>query len=126
MSEVVRTDLNPDVRGKVDSLKAKAAFIKNTPALIANMQSSEFVAFREFALNFIILPRKNSLDSDFVEFDSYSLEKSICHNQNIGAPYKSWNAFRSMTAKEVYDFSFENKVNFDEYESTFPAEESKH
>lgn len=123
---LISTGVDPGVRQQIDKLCAEVEMLKGRGALSANMHSAEFVAFRNFALNFMIPFQKGPLDSNCIEIESYALAKKICHDQNVSPPYNSWNAFRSQAAKEVYNFSFENRISLDEYDSTFPIDLSNH
>ena len=126
LNEVIGTATDAGVREKIDELMVEVEVLKNKPTLMASMYAPEFMAFRDFVLYFIISSEKESLNLDFIEIDSYSVAKSLCHDQNIDLPYKSWNEFRSKAAREVYNFSFENKIDFSGYESVFPQEVSEH
>lgn len=115
----------PEAWKKIDELMVEVEVLKNKPTLMASMYAPEFMAFRDFVLYFIISSEKESLNLDFIEIDSQCCQITF-HDQNIDLPYKSWNEFRSKAAREVYNFSFENNIDFSGYESVFPQEVSEH
>ena len=104
-----------------EKVKALVQLVRDKQELqvkkMADLTSSDFMEFKKFALNFEIpkIPSQASIKG-IRKIKSYSTAIRLCHDQNIEEPYTSWNAYRSKAAKSVFNYAFDNNIEFSIFE----------
>lgn len=90
----------------------------NRKPIEPNYNNSDFIAF--FSAIPALLHRSHSHPThSFIELTDPLQAKKCAHDQNILAPYFSWNAARTIASQSVFTYCFENKIILSKFDLDF-------
>ena len=97
---------------------ASCEFEVNKKPIEPNDDNPDFVAFFSAVPEFLQRSQAH-VGHPFIELTDLRQAKACAHDQNILAPYFSWNSARTSASKEVFSYCFENQLNLSKFDSDF-------
>ncbi|KAB0633552.1 hypothetical protein WT19_13355 [Burkholderia stagnalis] len=88
---------------------------------VANYDAPLFKQFIEGIPEIFRTGSRSAIEPNFTDVPRLEDVDRFAHDQNIGAPYYSWNAARTQAAKEVYSYRYSEKIDVSRFDNEFSA-----
>ena len=89
-----------------------------------NYKNPDFTSFLS-KVHVLLQHNQTAEAHPFIELTDPRQVEACAHNQNISAPYFSWNAARTSASKEVFSYCFENQIDLSKFDSYFAPQISQ-
>lgn len=93
-------------------------FEANRKAIEPNYDNPDFKSFLS-AVPVLLRHSQAREAHPFIELTDPRQVNECAHNQNISAPYFSWNAARTSASKEVFSYCFEYQIDLSKFDSDY-------
>ena len=118
INEGLQLPLPDDLAATLKEKLAICEFEVNKKPIEPNYDNPDFLAFLS-AITELLQRSQAHATHPFIELTDPRQAKKCAHDQNISAPYFSWNAARTSASKEVFSYCFENQINLSKFDSDF-------